>query len=234
MNQSFRRDLKLYLCFRKTIHMNFRHVIQKIRKELEKPLPGKKHQFLMAPAIRRFPENEIAEKKAAVLVCLFKGRNDLQVALIKRTEYDGPHSGQISFPGGIYKNTDTSLEETALREAEEEIGIGREHAKVLGALSPLHIPVSNIIVYPYVAFYEHEPVFRVDEKEVSYMIIAGLKSFIDPENRKKEKWVLSGQEIEVPFFQLDSNKIWGATAMMLCEFITIAAKAGIYPCKDKR
>ena len=208
--------------------MDFIKSIENIKQELQKPLPGKKHQFLMAPDLRRFPKNELVERKAAVMICLFEGKNDLQIAFIKRTEYEGPHSGQISFPGGIYKQEDSSLLDTALRETEEEIGISREHASVLGALTPLHIPVSNIIVHPFVAYYQHEPVFHIDEKEVSYMIIANLRSFIDPGNRKKEKWNFSGQDISVPFFQLDENKIWGATAMILCEFISLTVKTEIY------
>lgn len=208
--------------------MDFTKSIENIKQELQKPLPGKEHQFLMAPDIRRFPKNEMAEKKAAVMICLFEGKNDLQIAFIKRTEYDGPHSGQISFPGGIFKQDDSDLLYTAFRETEEEIGISRDHASVLGALSPLHIPVSNIIVHPFVSYYQHEPVFQIDEKEVSYMIIANLKSFFDPGNRKKEKWNFSGQDINVPFFQLDGNKIWGATAMILSEFISVAVKAEIY------
>jgi 8-oxo-dGTP pyrophosphatase MutT (NUDIX family) len=208
--------------------MDFRKAIQKIKEELRKPLPGKDHQYLMAPDIRCLPKNEVAERKAAVMICLFEGKNDLQIAFIKRTEYEGPYSGQISFPGGIYKQDDSSLIDTALRETEEEIGIASDHAIILGALSPLHIPITNIFVHPFVAYYEHEPIFQIDEKEVSYMIIANLKSFIDLNNRKKEKWTLFGQEIEVPFFQLDGNKILGATAMMLCEFISVAVLAKIY------
>jgi 8-oxo-dGTP pyrophosphatase MutT (NUDIX family) len=208
--------------------MDFSKSVQKIKDELQKPLPGKEHQYLMAPDIRRLPEKEVTERIAAVMICLFEGKNDLQIAFIKRTEYEGPHSGQISFPGGIYKQDDSSLINTALRETEEETGISSDHARILGALSPLHIPVSNIIVHPFVAFYEHEPVFQIDEKEVSYMIIANLKSFIDPGIRKKEKWNLSGLEIQVPFFQLDGNKIWGATAMILSEFMSVAVQANIY------
>ena len=209
--------------------MNFDDVIQKIVEELQKTLPGREHQFKMAPRMVRFPENMIPEKKAAVLICLFKGNKDLQIALIKRTEYDGPHSGQISFPGGIYKDIDKNLEETALRETEEEIGIDRNYARILGALSPLHIPVSNIIVYPFVAFYEKSPSFKLDEREVSYIFITNVKFFMKAENLKNEKWVLHGEEIEVPFFQPDSmNKIWGATAMILNEFIAVFDNAKIY------
>jgi 8-oxo-dGTP pyrophosphatase MutT (NUDIX family) len=208
--------------------MDFRKAIQKIEDELQKPLPGKEHQYIMAPDIQRLPGKMIAERKAAVMICLFEGKNDLQTAFIKRSEYDGPHSGQISFPGGIYKEEDQSLLDTALRETEEETGISGNHARILGALSPLHIPITNILVHPFVSFYEHEPIFQIDEKEVEYMILANLKSFLEPGNRKKEKWIFSEQEIKVPFFQLDGNKIWGATAMMLSEFISVITKAGIY------
>jgi 8-oxo-dGTP pyrophosphatase MutT (NUDIX family) len=208
--------------------MDFREAIKKIKDELQKPLPGKEHQYIMAPDIRRLPRKKVARRKAAVMICLFEGMNDLQIAFIKRAEYDGPHSGQISFPGGIYKEDDHSLLDTALRETEEEIGIAQNHARILGALSPLHIPITNILVHPFVSFYEHEPVFRIDEKEVKYMIIGNLKSFLEPECRRKEKWFFSSREIHVPFFQLDGNRIWGATAMMLSEFISVITRAGIY------
>jgi 8-oxo-dGTP pyrophosphatase MutT (NUDIX family) len=208
--------------------MEFNIIIDKIEDQLRKPLPGREHQYLMAPEIRLESGPASQTRNAGVLMCLFEGKNDLQIIFIKRTEYDGPHSGQISFPGGIFKDMDSGLLQTALRETQEETGINPVHARILGALSPLDIPVSNIIVHPYVAFYEREPVFRIDEKEVSYLILANLKSFLDPAARKKEKWNLRGHEIEVPFFQLDNNKIWGATAMMLCEFITIISRAGVY------
>ena len=210
------------------LFMDFRNAIYKIRKELQKPLPGEKLQYLMVPEIRVDNEIQTQERDAAVLICLIEGGNDLHIILIKRTEYDGPHSGQISFPGGMSKESDRDLQETALRETREEIGISGDYAEILGSLSPLRIPVSNTIVYPFVAFIDHEPIFITDEKEVSYLILARLRSFLDPANLKKEKWLLSGKETEVPFFQLGSNKIWGATAMILSEFMAIIAGSGIY------
>jgi len=208
--------------------MKFGKAITRICRELQGPLPGRKHQYMMAPGIRINPGNISENKKAAVLICLFKGKNDLQIVFIKRTEYDGPHSGQISFPGGMYKDTDHDLLETALRETEEETGISRDHARILGALSPLEIPVSNITVYPFVSIYDQEPAFRIDEREVSYLIMSNLRAFIDSDIRKNERWTLYGNEIDVPFFQLDENKIWGATAMILSEFIAVVLKSDIY------
>lgn len=225
----FRQRIKFLFLISKISFMDLYNVISGITRELQNPLPGKKHQYLMAPEIRMSAGKRSGKTKAAVLVCLFEGKNDLQTVFIKRTEYDGPHSGQISFPGGMWKATDNNLEETALRETMEETGIRSEHARILGSLSPLHIPFSNTTVYPFVAFYDHEPFFRIDEKEVSYLILANLRFFLDLRNRKKEKWLLAGKETEVPFFQLDNNKIWGATAMILSEFLAVISRSGTYP-----
>lgn len=208
--------------------MNFEASIKRIEDELRKPLPGEEHQLLMAPEFLRLPDAGLAARKAAVLICLIMGKTDLQVVFIKRTEYDGPHSGQISFPGGIFEDGDYNMADTAFRETREETGLDSEKARLLGALTNLHIPVSNITVHPYVAFYETDPVFTIDKNEVSYIFLVALRSFFDPGNYKKEVWDLSGRQVNVPFFHLNDNKIWGATAMILSEFLEVIRNSGIY------
>jgi len=208
--------------------MDFIKTTEKILKELNNPLPGRESHLLMAPEIQRTPEYEIPEREGAVLLCLYADKDDIRIVFIKRTEYEGPHSGQISFPGGLRNNTDKDLMDTALRETEEETGILRSDINILGRLSTLHIPVSNIIVHPFIAYCKTEPFFRIDKKEVQHLIVPLLKVFLDPENIKKEKWILSAKEVEVPFFNVDGHKIWGATAMILSEFICLINKAGIF------
>ncbi len=208
--------------------MTFKEKISLITEELKKPLPGEQQQFLMAPEFRGIPELSPPRKKAAVMICIFPGEKELQIVFIKRNEYDGPHSGQISFPGGIYEERDIELKKTALRETKEEIGIDFGNNAILGALTPLLIPVSNVLVYPFVGYYSSTPMFILDKREVDYLILPEIADFLNPNCVKKEKWNLRGMDIEVPFYLINENIIWGATAMILCEFLEIISRSGLY------
>jgi 8-oxo-dGTP pyrophosphatase MutT (NUDIX family) len=199
--------------------MTFEQKISRIRKQLQKPLPGKKKQNIMAPGFRGKPLTNSPGKNAAVLICLFPGDNGIQTVFIKRNEYDGPHGGQVSFPGGVFEDLDKDLMETAIRETKEEIGIRIEKNAILGPLSSLTIPVSNMHVYPFVGYYSSEPVFIPEKREVEYLIVATLEELTNPSCIQKEKWNLHGMEMEVPFYRVKNNIIWGATAMILCEFL---------------
>lgn len=193
------------------------------KKLLQGELPGVGAQQLMAPADRgTFPDQGPAVG-AAVLMLLYPAGDDTRLVFIKRNEYDGPHSGQVSFPGGAWEPGDPDLQHTALRETREEIGVG-EAIEVVGALTPLHIPVSNYLVSPYVGWTEHTPVFRPDPSEVQYVIEASIKGLLDPVSRCMETWQRHGQPVETPFFRVGREKIWGATAMMLSELLQVAAR----------
>ena len=121
------------------------------RRSLEGPLPGESAQLKMAPTYRgSFPDQKEAIR-AAVLALLYPSGGVAHLVFIKRNEYDGPHSAQVSFPGGAWEEGDDSLEQTAIRETREELGI-QDDIEILGALTPLHIPVSNFLVYPFVGW----------------------------------------------------------------------------------
>ncbi len=142
---------------------------------------------------------------------------------IERTEDRSVHSRQIAFPGGQREIGDASLMETALREAEEEIGIDSDSVKIVGALTPLYIPVSNFMVYPFVgvavgsASLTPQPseVARIIPVPVSYLFSEGtrIQTTVSPESAK-------GETFEVPAYQLPAGGplVWGATAMILSEF----------------
>jgi 8-oxo-dGTP pyrophosphatase MutT (NUDIX family) len=207
--------------------MNFEEKISLIRAEFQNPLPGPAQQFLMAPEIRRKFNFSSPAKKAAVMICLFPGKDDLQIVFMKRNEYDGPHSGQISFPGGAWEELDNDLEETAIRETHEELGVDCSKSALLGALTPLLIPVSNTLVHPFVGYFGNNPVFTADKSEVEFLIISSLSELLDPSCIHKEKWKLHEMEIEVPFYKVNESIIWGATAMILCEFLAIIERSGL-------
>jgi len=133
--------------------------IEKIQQRLSETLPGKEHQRLMAPSLRgqeKFPTQSLTV--ACVLVLLFPKNDKWHFALMQRMPHEkDKHSGQISFPGGRYEESDSTLEYCALRETEEEVGVTMDNVTVIGQLSELIIPVSNFQVYPFVGFVKNTP-----------------------------------------------------------------------------
>ncbi len=193
------------------------------KESLKEALPGEGAQQLMAPDFRGDFPDQGNPFRAAVLILLYPVRGEIHMVFMKRNEYDGPHSGQVSFPGGAWEQHDLDLEQTALRETREEMGL-QEDMEILGALTPLHIPVSNFLVSPFVAWVEQTPVFRPDRSEVQYLIEVSLKELMDPSIRDSETLHHHGMSVEAPFYQVGQDKIWGATAMMLSEFLELASR----------
>jgi 8-oxo-dGTP pyrophosphatase MutT (NUDIX family) len=144
---------------------------------------------------------------------------NLSFALIQRPEYDGIHSGQISLPGGRYEEMDGQVLNTALRESKEEVGIEPGSVEIIGKLSELYIPPSNFMVYPFVGYTPHRPLFRTDKKEVQRLIETDLDDLLNDNNIKTKVFrIHSGIKISTPCYEIKGDVIWGATAMMLSEF----------------
>jgi len=160
-------------------------------------------------------------KKSGVLLLLYPCKEFIYTVFIKRTEYEGIHSGQISFPGGMFEKGDDSLAHTALRETMEETGMLFDEAIIIGKLTPLHIPVSNTEVFPYVAISDKRPAFAHDPAEVQYLIETRIDELLNPVNHKIKTMSIAGNEFEVPYFDIQNNHIWGATAMILSEFLEV-------------
>ena len=199
--------------------MTFEKFVAQLAKELSGKLPGNRAQLRMAPEGRLTPVEMRDQTEAAVLILLFKKRDIPFIILTRRTEYDGAHSGQISLPGGKRDADDKDLMETALRETAEEIGIPPEEVHLLGKLTDLFIPVSNFIVTPFVGYINGIPKFKIDPEEVKYTIELPLRSLVDPGSIKRKRVQISGKELSVPYFYILNEEIWGATAMILSEFI---------------
>jgi len=155
-------------------------------------------------------------RRAAVLIPLFVRDGQLWVLFTRRTETVEHHRGQISFPGGGEEPDDASLEETALRETEEEIGLARADAIILGSLSPI-ATVTNFYVEPFVAAIPQPYVFRLQPAEIAEILEVPVRALLDPAILEKRK--LPGREEPVFFYHHGSNVIWGATARMLAEFL---------------
>ena len=194
--------------------------IIKLSKALEGTLPGPESQFKMAPRLRLENNNGLF-RNAAVLVLLYRKEEKWQFVLMKRPEYPGHHSNQVSLPGGIFEEGDPDLGATALRETREEIGIDDSPILILGKLSKLHIPVSGIEVSPYVGYYPENPVFKPDPAEVSYLIEVPLSDLLSPETAKDDIRTILCKPVRVPYFNIAGEQVWGATAMILSEFIDV-------------
>ncbi len=198
-----------------------------LKRKLAGKLPGLQSQLKMIPEIRRkeiesYSWNQKA-KKSAVLICFYPDNpGDIHLILIKRNEYDGVHSGQISFPGGQFEKSDPDLTYTALREAEEETNIQMESVEVLGEMTPVYIPPSNFIVKPVVGWCNEKPDLKPEPAEVSQILCIPLYDLLNPENMQNRN--ISHREfniIDVPCFYIQNHIIWGATAMMLREVVDV-------------
>lgn len=194
--------------------------IAKLRDALRAPLPGLAAQMQMAPQPRlgteRFLDPDLDCRRAGVLVLLYGREDELCLVLTRRTESVNIHQGQISFPGGSME-PDESATATAFREAREELAIIPEILEYLGELSPLYIPPSHFCIYPVVAYTPERPRFTPNPDEVAEVIEVPLAHFLAPGTRHVEIWQRHDQPSEVPFYAVGPHKVWGATAMVLCE-----------------
>ena len=204
----------------------------KLRLEISKGLPGTEVQWALASSdrmIRGFPRDPRPDTTEAAVMILLYPKNDLiHTALIQRPAYDGVHGGQISFPGGKKEPADHDLKETAVREASEEIGVNPSEINLINSLTPLYIPVSNIIVTPVVGWLEKQPVFTRQEEEVVFIIEADIRTLIDSSIIKIKPFKIRGEMIDIKYFDYKENVIWGATAMILHELLTIIRRGNLF------
>lgn len=169
---------------------------------------------------RRPPERLGQPRSGGVLVLLYEANGELYIVLTRRRDDLQAHAGQVSFPGGRHEPPET-LQTTALRETYEEIGIPPANVRILGELSTLYILPSDFEVQPFVGYYANgeRPRFFPDPREVAEVIEVPLRHLLDPTTRVEEEWELRGYPVSVPFFRVNHHKVWGATAMMLNEFL---------------
>jgi len=200
---------------------DFSSIVSKIEK---KELPGIESHFKMASA-QRANEIKVSKvtlenaKKAAVLAAFYPDKEgQTHLLFIKRQGGDGVHADQIAFPGGKVEDTDNDLAHTALREAEEEVGIRPNEVRFLKALTAVYIPPSGFLVQPYMGLYYKSSPFIRQVSEVNALLEIPLLDILDPSNKKLSKLNTSyASDIEVPSFKFKDQIIWGATAMMLNE-----------------
>ena len=209
----------------------FAQFIEQLEVDLGEPLPGRDAQYRMAPQPRPGAEQldqvPVDARQGGVLILFYPHEEQPYLPLILRPTYEGVHSGQVALPGGGKEIGDTDIIATALREAQEEIGISLEPITVLGPLSPLYVSASNYLVQPTVAWTPQRPQFHLDAREVAALIEMPLLALLDPANLRREIWHLRAREVDVPFFHIQEYTIWGATAMILSELLALPAMATV-------
>jgi len=203
-----------------------RDFVEKLTERILFSLPGVNAHLLLAPEVRVndlkigiTPDHAI---ESAVLIILYPFNNRLYTVVILRNEYDGAHSGQISLPGGKSEESDIDFEHTALREAEEEIGIIPSQMKILGQLSRFYVRPSNFVINPYIAYCSQRPVFHPDSTEVQRIIEIDI--FNDINFKKivnKTITFKNNLQVKAPGFAIEGEFMWGATAMIFSELMQI-------------
>jgi 8-oxo-dGTP pyrophosphatase MutT (NUDIX family) len=192
-----------------------------LKERLAKPLPGSMaHEQMRAvptgPLVPRF-EHAQPPRPGSVLILLFPGEAGFSFPLIRRPDYGGTHSGQVSLPGGKAEAGEDSVA-TALREAWEEVGVPQHQVEVVGTLSPFFVIPSNFMVTPVLGFTPVRPIFTADTVEVERILFGNLDDLIR-EDAVREKEILAARRfpLRAPYFEIDGEVVWGATAMMLNE-----------------
>jgi 8-oxo-dGTP pyrophosphatase MutT (NUDIX family) len=204
---------------------------RQLRRALAPPLPGLDAQLRMAPQPRvgwdaENPPRDLRDAAALVLVYPF---NDVpHLLLTVRGAGLRKHTGQVSLPGGSV-DADESIETAALREASEEVGVPPAAVRLLGRLTPLQIPISGYMLHPVVGLVETRPVFRRDEWEVARILEVPISLFREPDvvKRRTRTREFDGVavDIDVPYFEIDGEQVWGATAMILAEFLAVIQRS---------
>ncbi|MGB0403531.1 MAG: NUDIX hydrolase [Salibacteraceae bacterium] len=203
--------------------MDFQIFIENLKRELNSELPGEDAQMLMSPLGRKrhsqasklFPN----PKLSAVLIAIYPKEDVIHTLLMVRNTYKGHHSGQVSFPGGKVEETDESLEQTALREFQEEMGVPTNNLEIAGKLSPLIVPPSGFIIHPYVGVFNADLSLKPDKIEVASVIKTSLDTLFNNETKSIQLVHSSsvGIKLKAPSYIVDGNVVWGATAMILSE-----------------
>jgi 8-oxo-dGTP pyrophosphatase MutT (NUDIX family) len=203
--------------------VKFDAVLERLQIALGQPLPGAPAHVLMAPRPRRkwpasFDPARI--RHAGGLLLVFPIEAAAHIVLTVRADTLGRHGGQVSLPGGVVEAGET-FEEAALREAHEEVGLAPGTVRVLGALTPIDIPVTGFRLHPIVAAAAARPRLTPAEGEVASILEVPVADLLDPSRQVSTARVGEGRGLTAPAFRVGGVEIWGATAMVVAEFLVL-------------
>jgi 8-oxo-dGTP pyrophosphatase MutT (NUDIX family) len=178
---------------------------------------------MLAPHPRRqWPDgfDQARIRDAAGLLLVFPVAGRAHLVLTVRADTLGRHRGQISLPGGSV-DAGESFEDAALREAHEELAVPAAAARVIGRLSPLDIPISGFRLHPVVAIADYRPAFAPAAAEVAGVLEIAIEDLCDRRCLLSSERDQDGRRLVIPAFHVAGHEIWGATAMVLAEFLTL-------------
>jgi 8-oxo-dGTP pyrophosphatase MutT (NUDIX family) len=203
--------------------MRFHEAIGHLERGFAGALPGVPAHAWLAPVPRReWPAgfNAARIRHAAGLLLVFPHNQDAHVVLTVRADTLGRHGGQVSLPGGVIDPGET-FERAALREAHEEIALAPDGVRVLGALTPLDIPVSGFRLHPIVATMATRPLLTPSDGEVARILTVPVADLLGNLHLRVTERVREDVAVVVPGFHVCGVEIWGATAMVLAEFLAL-------------
>jgi len=200
--------------------MDFQRFITQLKITINNDLPGEESHQKMRVIYDQsieLPFSKINSIPAAVLILLYLADNEIYFFLTKRTDDLKHHKGQISLPGGTQEGNE-KLIDTALRETQEEIGINKTSISIIGTITPLFVPVTGFMIYPFIGYSLNKLNPKPDPVEVAKIFSVNISDLLNKENRTTEQRNIRGYDVQVPYFKLNDYQVWGATSMILSEF----------------
>jgi 8-oxo-dGTP pyrophosphatase MutT (NUDIX family) len=150
--------------------------------------------------------------------------DEYHIIFIQRTEKVRSHKSQISFPGGAYEKIDETMLNTALREAQEEIGLNPGDVDMLGELDDMATTITSYIISPFVGLIPYPYKFKLDEWETEEIIDVPLEVLMDKNNCEEKPELVDGTIVPSYFYHYNKKVIWGATARILNQLLRIISE----------